>query len=150
MVECSLFSGRAIARRSEVRVTFNGVTNAGTFDQHRLTVSTTPDADVVNSPFFTIVPAGQLSQITLANAVPSAAAGARTNYVAEFKTSATGAMSAQANSRFDVTFPPTTGFLGWAGGTVHDVTRASTSATARPEQRGRAVQPVHRPVRQRG
>ena len=123
VVECSLFSGRAIAGSREVRVTFNGVNNAGNFDQHRLTVSTTPDADVVNSPFFTIVPAGQLSQITLANAVPSAAAGARTRYVVEFRTSATGGLSAQANSRFDVTFPPLTGYLGWAGGVVHDVTR---------------------------
>ncbi len=123
VVECTLFGGRAIAANREVRVTFNGVNNAGTFDQHRLTVSTTPDADVVNSPFYTVVPAGQLSQITLANAVPSAAARARTNYVLEFKTSATGAMTAQANSGFDVTFPPTTGFLGWAGGTVRDVTR---------------------------
>ena len=43
-------------------MTFNGVTNAGNFNQHRVTVSTTPDADVVNSPFFTIVPTGQLAR----------------------------------------------------------------------------------------
>ena len=60
----------------------------------RLTVSTTTDTDVVNSPSFAIVPAGQLSEVTLDNADRRRpAAGARTRYVATFKLSATGGLT---------------------------------------------------------
>jgi hypothetical protein len=87
-------------------------------------VSTTSDPGAVASGPFTVVPAGTLSAVTVANATPSSGAGARTVYVVDFKTSSTGALSVDANSRWPFTFPAGTTFAGWGGGTIRDVTRA--------------------------
>jgi hypothetical protein len=124
-VQCSLYSGRSIAGGRAVRLTIEGVTNPGTFDQHQVRVSTQTDpAEAPSAPFATVT-AGELTEITLDNSAPTRAAGGRTNYVARFKLSATGGMSAQANSRIDITFPPLTGYLNWNGGVVRDVTEGT-------------------------
>ena len=47
-------------------------------------VDTTSDWALLPSAPFTVVAANQLSGVTLSNAVPSNAAGARTRYVADF------------------------------------------------------------------
>ena len=76
-------------------------------------------------------PAGQSpARSRSTNAAPTAAAGARTVYVAGFTTSATGALSEQANSRIDVTLPARTSLP--AGPAALSRRRAApTSATAR-------------------
>ena len=115
-IECSLFSAQTIAPGTDVVVTLNGVTNPGN-GANTLNVKTTADADPVPAQF-ALLPAGQLTQVTLDNTSPSNAAGARTRYLASFKVSSTGGLSQQANSRIDVLFPSDTSFLGWAGGVL--------------------------------
>ena len=62
--------------------------------------------------------AQSVSNVTVNNATPSNAAGARTIYVVEFTTSANGVLSSQLNSRINVNFPDGTTFT---GGTTSDV-----------------------------
>ena len=71
-------------------------------------------------------PPSPISAVTVDNTNPSRAAGARTQYVVGFTTSATGGgMSGAANSRIDVTFPTGTTFAGYVSATVRDLTTAT-------------------------
>jgi hypothetical protein len=120
LVECSLFTGASIAPSTQVTMTFNGVTNPTTpSTATKLSVNTTSDPALIFSPDFTVLAANALTNVTAANADPTAAAGARTRYVVDFTTSATGGLSNGANSRLDFTFPTGTTFAGWAGGTLN-------------------------------
>jgi hypothetical protein len=118
-IECYLHSNRSIAAGQAVQVTLDGIANPPISGQVR--VSTTKDADQVGAPF-AVVPAGDVSEITLDNSAPSRAAGAQTVFVARLKLSSTGGLSAQAGSRLYVTLPWSPGSGGWEAGTVRDVT----------------------------
>jgi len=143
VLECWLHTGRSIAAGHAVRATFEGITNPGTFDQHRVLLSTTSHPTPVPSAFFDTVPGGQLTQITLDNSAPSRAAGALTNYVLRFALSATGGLSAQANSRITITFPPLTGYAGFNGGTVRDVTADRTVGSCSTPENARVECYLH-------
>ena len=62
--------------------------------------------------------------MTVAHGDPSPAAGARTRYVVDFDVSASGGLS--GSNQMTVTFPAGTGFTGYTGGTVLDVTSNTT------------------------
>ncbi len=119
--ECYLFSGEVINAGDEVRVTLNGITNPSA-GPHTLSVSTTSDTTAVSSSSYGVVGANQLSGVTAVNGSPSAAAGARTQYVVGFTASATGGLSPAANSRITVSYPSGTTFTGYAGAEVFNVT----------------------------
>ena len=70
--------------------------------------------------------ANPVTGVTVAHGSPSPAAGARTQYVVNFKASSTGGLSAAANSRITVTFPSGTSFGGYTNGAVFDVTSDRT------------------------
>ena len=96
-------------------VTARGVINpaaSGVF-----TLSTTADVDPQNKPVSVVAPQS-VSGLAVTNVDPTAVAGGRTVYRAGFTTSSTGALSEQANSRINVSFPPGTSLANWAGGTV--------------------------------
>jgi hypothetical protein len=62
--------------------------------------------------------ASPVANLSVDNANPSRAAGARTQYAVAFTTSATGALSNAANSRINVAFAPGTTFAGYLSGIV--------------------------------
>ncbi|WP_028067088.1 beta strand repeat-containing protein [Solirubrobacter soli] len=120
LLDCSLFTNASIPPSTQVTMTLTGVSNPDTpSTATKLSVNTTSDPALVFSQNFTVLPANALTNVTVANAAPSAAAGARTQYVVRFTTSATGGLSNGANSRLDFTFPAGTTFPGWAGGTIN-------------------------------
>ena len=127
MIQCSLFSSNTIGAGHNVTITFNGITNPPTASaDKRTTVSTTSDPQPVDSAQFTVVAASPITLVTVDNTNPSRAAGARTQYVVGFTTSATGGgMSGAANSRIDVTFPTGTTFAGYVSATVRNLTTAT-------------------------
>ena len=126
VIKCGLFGGEAIPASHNVSITFSGITNpaAGT---PTLSVSTTSDPAAVTSPAFSVVAANQVSALSVALSNPSAAAGARTQYVVGFHVSSTGGMSRAANSEITVSFPSGTGFTGYTGGAVVDTTSSPTT-----------------------
>src|SRR5215217_4984733 len=65
--------------------------------------------------------AAAVTGVSVAHGSPSPAAGARTQYVVGFTTSKEGALSG-ADASINVTFPADTGFTGYTGGSVVDVT----------------------------
>jgi hypothetical protein len=78
--------------------------------------------------------ASSVGSLTVANGSPSNAAGARTQYVVSFVTSASGALAAQ--STIDVTFPAGTTFANYGGGGVFDgATRIGNCPTPNPSTR---------------
>src|SRR5688572_17894753 len=105
-IECSIFNNTqgVVNAGDHVRVTFGGITNPTTPGNYTADVSTTSDTDTVTSAPFNVAAANQLTGLTVANAVPSPGAGARTRYVVDFNASATGGMSGAANSNITVTF----------------------------------------------
>ena len=106
-------------------VVFRGITNPGTAGQQTLAVTTTADQDSASTQY-TVVAANPITAVTVDNTAPSRAAGARTQYVVGFTTSATGGgMSGAANSRIDVTFPTGTAFPGCVSATVRNLTTAT-------------------------
>ncbi|HEY6888994.1 MAG TPA: hypothetical protein VI300_14475, partial [Solirubrobacter sp.] len=117
-VDCWLNTGASIGASTAVSLTLEGVTNPPTAGDRSLTLSTTADQDLVTSPLFSVVTAGTITGLTVTNASPSNAAGARTRYVASFTTSSTGALAETANGQLLFTFPSGTTFPGWGGGTV--------------------------------
>ncbi len=124
-IQCSLFSGRSIGAGQAVSVVFSGITNPGTAGQQTLTVTTTADQDPASTQY-TVVAANPITAVTVDNTNPSRGAGARTQYVVGFTTSATGGgMSGAANSRIDVTFPTGTTFAGYVSATVRNLTTAT-------------------------
>ena len=126
-INCGLFSGQTIAASHSVRITFSGITNPSTAAAYTLTVSTTTDTTPVTSSPYTVVAAHQLSALLVDHTNPSAAAGARTQYVIGFDASSTGGMSRAANSEITVAFAPGTGFTGYTGGAVVDTTSSPTT-----------------------
>src|SRR4051812_16960341 len=98
---CSLFAALG-ATRTAVRLEFNGITNptkpTDTSTTYAVTVATSADTSPVNSLPYTVDPAHPLGAITVTNGSPSAGAGARTEYVISFATSATGGLASTANS----------------------------------------------------
>src|SRR3954452_823367 len=129
-IECALDTNASIPAGRTVRIAFNGVTNPPTTPSttKTLTVSTTSDPSAVTSANYAVTAAGSLSAITVDNTTPTTAAGGRTNYLVQFTLSASGALSAAANSRIDVTFPTGTTFSGLPGETVVDTTTAQDIA----------------------
>ena len=114
-VDCSLSGSNTIAAGAAVTVTARGVINpaaSGVF-----TLSTTADVDPQTKPVPVVAPQS-VSGLAVTNVDPTAVAGGRTVYRAGFTTSSTGALSEQANSRINVSFPPGTSLANWAGGTV--------------------------------
>jgi hypothetical protein len=117
---CGLFA--AIGASTSARVEYNGITNPVTPGSYTLTASTSADTTAVTSPSYTVVAAHALSNITVTNSSPSAAAGARTQYVVSFQTTSTGGLSSTGQSSIDVTFPAGTTFDDFGGGGVFDGT----------------------------
>ena len=100
----------------------------------RLAVATIVALLAFASPAF----ASPVTNLTVVNANPSRAAGARTQYAVGFTTSATGGLSSAANSRINVTFPAGTTFTGYTSGIVRNATRGRREL----RQPGRADHPV--------
>src|SRR4051794_6219902 len=113
--ECWLSSGKTIPASTTATITFEGVTNPGA--SGTLSLSTTSDPGV-QTKAVTVVTPQNTSGLTVTNTAPTNAAGARTVYTITFTTSSTGALSEDANSRINVTFPATTSLANWTGGTV--------------------------------
>ena len=90
LIQCQLFTNEVIAAGDQVRITFNAITNPATPGPYTLDVSTTSDTTPVGSPAYNVVAANPLTGVSVVNASPSAGAGARTQYVVGFTTSATG------------------------------------------------------------
>ena len=116
---CSIFG--AIGASTTARLEFNGITNPATpASTYALTVATSSDTTPTSSQSYTVAPANTLSNISVNNTSPSAGAGARTQYVIGFATTATGGLSSTAQSTIDVTFPAGTTFANYGGGGVFD------------------------------
>ena len=122
LIQCQLFTNEVIAAGDQVRITFNAITNPATPGPYTLDVSTTSDTTPVSSPAYNVVAANLLTGVTVVNGSPSAGAGARTQYVVGFTTSATGGLSAGANSRISVTFPAGTALGTFTNAQVFDIT----------------------------
>ena len=124
---CALHPRTPSAPATTCAITFNGITNPpfqGT--DNRARVSTTSDTQTVDSAQFGVLAASPITAVTVDNTNPSRGAGARTQYVVGFTTSATGGgMSGAANSRIDVTFPTGTTFAGYVSATVRNLTTAT-------------------------
>ena len=118
---CSLNTGQTIPASHNVSIELDGVTNppAATVN---LSVSTTQDSTPSSSAGYTIGPAGQPSQPTVAFSSPSGAAGARTIYTIGFTTSGTGTLANAANSQITINFPNGTGLSTIVKSTVTDTT----------------------------
>ena len=84
---CDLNSGKSIAAGDGVSIELDGVTNPPQGNVS-LTVSTTSDTTASSPISYTIGAAGQPSQPSVSFSSPSGAAGARTDYVIGFTTSA--------------------------------------------------------------
>ena len=121
LIQCQLFTNEVIAAGDQVRITFNAITNPATPGPYTLDVSTTSDTTPVSSPAYNVVAANLLTGVTVVNGSPSAGAGARTQYVVGFTTSATGGLSAGANSRISVTFPAGTALGTFTNAQVFDI-----------------------------
>ncbi len=126
LMRCTLFTGQTIGAGHNVTITFGGITNPATPGTgYQVGVLTTADADSVSSPNYSVVAGGPVTSVTLDNASPSRAAGARTQYIADFTVSATGGLSQAANSRISITFPTGTTFAGYSSVVVRDVTTST-------------------------
>jgi hypothetical protein len=119
---CGFFSSASVAPGDELRITLRGLTNGGDPGAETVTVGTSSDLPAIASTAFEIGKGQEITQPSVAIDDPSAAGGARTRYVVDFKLSSSGGMSAEAGSEITLTLPPGTGTGGWMGGTVHDVT----------------------------
>ena len=118
---CGIFA--AIGPSTNARLEFNGITNPATAGAtNKVTVATSSDTTPIDSANYTVAPANTLSNITVTNASPSAGAGARTQYVVNFATTATAGLSSTAQSTIDVTFPTGTTFANFGGGGVFNGT----------------------------
>jgi hypothetical protein len=127
---CSLNPGASIAGDDSVRVTLDGVTNPSTPSDWIMSVSTTSDTAPANSPPYSVVPAHHISQPRVDNSSPSAAAGATTDYVVTFTTSATGGLSNVAGSAINLVFPSGTGLASVSASSVDDTTTATNGVGA--------------------
>ena len=100
------FSGATVAAGDQLEIALHGLTN-GTAGAKTLTVATTTDTPTVTSTPYTVVAGNSITTPTVSISDPSAAAGAKSNYVIAFGVSATGGMSADAGSRVRVPDPRT-------------------------------------------
>jgi len=115
---CPIYNGDTVNAGDTVVVTMNDVVNptAGT---KTLTLATTSDTTAVTSPSYTVTATKAVSGLTATISSPSAAAGARTNYVMTFQASSSGGLAGSAGSTITVTVPSGTG-LASISGTVFD------------------------------
>ena len=103
---CSLFSGASTNPGDNLTVTLNEVINPTTVaSNYTVSVSTTSDPTAVTSQNYSVVSAHTITQPTVTNSAPSAAAGARTVYTVGFTASSTGGLSQAGGSQITVTFP---------------------------------------------
>src|ERR1700754_3998619 len=102
---CALNTGQSVGARTAVAVTLRGITNPPRATDASVSVATTVDKQPAASPNANVVDGGQVSKPTVTISDPSAATGARTNYVIGFKVSATGGLAATANSRIAIQLP---------------------------------------------
>jgi len=77
--------------------------------------------DLIGSSTWLGASASDVSNVTVVHGSPSPAAGARTHYDVNFRTSATGGLSDAGNSEITLTFPSGTTFGGYSGSSVVDV-----------------------------
>ncbi len=104
-VFCYLSGGKVINAGDAVTVTLNGVVNPNEAGSYNATVHTSADIDPAIASF-SVADANPISGVTVDNASPSAAAGARTTYLVSFVTSATGGLSGDAGSEITIDLPP--------------------------------------------
>ena len=122
-ITCFLNTGSTIAAGDSVRVTINGVSNPSTPSSSlTMAVATTSDKTPVSSAPYSAVSANQISQPTVVNSSPSAAAGAKTVYVVTFATSKTGGLSNAAGSQITLVFPTGTNLGSVFSSSVDDTT----------------------------
>jgi hypothetical protein len=90
-----------------VSVTLDEVVNPSTpSSTDTVSVITSSDTTPATSGFYSVLTGAQISQPTVTNGSPSAAAGARTVYTVAFATSAsTGGLAGAAGSTISITFP---------------------------------------------
>jgi hypothetical protein len=124
---CNFYNSNLHINASDsIRITFSGITNPATpASTYTVSVSTTSDTATVPSAPFSVVAANPVTNVAVVNSSPSAAAGARTTYVATYTTSATGGLSGAADSQITVTFPNATPSANYAGAVVRDLTTAT-------------------------
>src|SRR4051794_38349227 len=116
---CSIFAALG-GTRTAVRLEFNGVTNPSTAaTTNAITMATSSDLTPTDSQPYTVSPANRLGAISVVNNSPSAGAGARTQYVFSFATTATSGLASTGTSTIDVTFPTGTSFANYGGGRVY-------------------------------
>src|SRR4051794_37299396 len=113
---CSIFG--AVGASSTARVELNGVTNPTSPGGYQLTVATSKDMAPVASATYTVAAPHTLGAITVANASPSTAAGARTQYVASFTPPASGGLAAAATNTYTLSLPAAPPFSGFGSGGV--------------------------------
>ncbi|HEY6892020.1 MAG TPA: hypothetical protein VI300_29730, partial [Solirubrobacter sp.] len=114
-VTCWMNTNSTINANTPITVTFDGVTNPTTSGTFSASTTSDPAAQTVPA---NLVANHTITGLTVTNASPTNAAGARTRYVASFTTSSTGALAEAANSQLLFTFPGGTTFPGWGGGTI--------------------------------
>src|SRR5205085_341400 len=101
---CSTYGGAVVNPGDQMRITLNGITNPSTPGPYTIDVATTSDTQTVTSPAFNVVAANQLTGLTASIPAPSSTAvGARTTWVANYTTSATGGLTDAANGDITIT-----------------------------------------------
>ncbi len=114
-VTCPLFSGSTIAASTAVTVELDAVVNPTSTGTKTLTVATTADTTAVTSAGYSVTAASTITQPTVTDTPPSAAAGAQTTYLVAFTTSATGGLSGGAGSQITIVLPAGTGVSSLTG-----------------------------------
>ncbi len=123
-ITCSLNFSATAAAGDQMRITLRGVVNGAVGTTKQVAVSTTSDLPTVQSGNFEIVAPNAVSNVTVDDTVPSAAAGARTVYLVEFTLSATGGLDGEANSQINLIMPAGTTYSGF-GATITDTTSST-------------------------
>src|SRR4029079_15528165 len=122
IVTCGLFSGQSINGGDVMLITLRGITNPATAGAQTDTVATTKDTPAVTSSAYQVIGGNPITKPTVAIGTPSAAAGARTQYIIGFSVSTTGGLSADAGSTITVVLPAGTNTSTWVGAEVRDLT----------------------------
>ena len=107
---CTISAGKSVTAGDTLTIELDGVTTESPAPAKLadlLTVWTTSDVNTTTSNPYPVANVGTISTPTVNNSSPSTAAGARTDYVITFTTSATGGMSGTAHSQITITFPGT-------------------------------------------
>ncbi len=121
--DCGMYSGSFVNGGEQLQLILRGLIN-GPAGAKQVSVVTTSDTASPVSDNFSVVPGGQVTKPTVTISAPSsAAAGARSLYVVDFRLSGTGGMSSEPASQIYLSLPPGTGTSSWQSGTIHDATR---------------------------